>query len=210
MDQPYTKENIEAAMEYVRKLLEGVNALETMFPGRHFTLDGHLVGSVGEVAAAYYYAIELFPPSTECHDGKAGDRNVQIKITQTDNVLIGEAPDYLIVLYLTKTGNIYEVYNGPGAIPWESGGKPDKRGYKHLRVNKLMNLDKGINQDDRISAVHPIEKLTPALKNIRKTNLNTGAKRNLSKRALTDDEKTDIAAVQVLEKYRPAFEELAK
>ena len=207
MNQPYTKENIKAAMGHVRMLLDQVNALETMFPGRHFTLDGHLVGSVGEVAAAYHYGIELFPPSTELHDGYVDDRNVQIKITQTDNVLIGKEPDCLIVLYLARTGKIYEVYNGPGAIPWKTPGKPDKRGYKHLRVNKLMGLDKDIKSEERITAVHPIEKLTPALKNHRITKLNTDTD---SERDLTDDEKIDAAAKRVLEKYSPAFEELAK
>ena len=165
MDQLYTKDNIEAAIRHVRMLLDQVNALEAQFPGRHFTLDGHLVGSVGEAAAAYHYGIELFPPSTELHDGYVGDRNVQIKITQTDNVLMGEEPEYLIVLYLAQTGNIYEVYNGPGSLPWKVPGKPDKRGYKHLRVNKLMSLDGEIKPEDRIAAVHPIEKLTRKLKN---------------------------------------------
>ena len=165
MDQLYTKDNIEAAIRHVRMLLDQVNALEMIFPGRHFTLDGHLVGSVGEVAAAYHYGIELFPPSTQRHDGFVGGRNVQIKITQTDNVLMGEEPEYLIVLYLARAGKIYEVYNGPGIIPWKVPGKPDKRGYKHLRVNKLMSLDGEIKPEDRIAAVHPIEKLTPELKN---------------------------------------------
>ena len=207
MDQPYTKENIEAAMGYVRTLLDQVNALEAMFPDRHFTLDGHLVGSVGEVAAAYHYGIELFPPSTERHDGFVGDRNVQIKITQTENVLIGEEPEYLIVLYLARTGNIYEVYNGPGVIPWKTPGKPDKRGYKHLRINKLMSLDKETRPEDRIAAVHPIERLTPELKNHRTIQAHIDA---ASRHCLTDDEKIDVAAQLVLEKYKPAFEELAK
>ena len=207
MDHPYTKENIEAAMGHVRTLLDQVNALETMFPGRHFTLDGHLVGSVGEVAAAYHYGIELYPPSTELHDGFVSGRNVQIKITQTDNVLIGEEPEYLIVLYLARTGKIYEVYNGPGAIPWKVPGKPDKRGYKHLRVNKLLSLDKEIKPEYRIATVHPIEKLTPELKNHRTTMPNTDA---ASERCLTDDEKIDAATKRMLEKYKPAFEELAK
>ena len=207
MDQPYTKENIEAAMGHVRTLLDQVNALEAMFPGRHFTLDGHLVGSVGEIAASYHYGIKLFPPSTERHDGYICGRNVQIKITQTDNVLIGEKPEYLIVLYLARTGKIYEVYNGPGAIPWKVPGKPDKRGYKLLRVNMLMSLDGEIKPKDRITAVHPIEKLTPELKNHRTTKADTDA---APERCLTDDEKIDAAARRVLEKYRPAFEELAK
>ena len=127
--------------------------------------------------------------------------------SQTENVLIGEKSEYLIVLYLARTGNIYEVYNGPGTIPWKVPGKPDKRGYKHLRVNKLMSLDKEIKPEERITAVNPIEKLTPKLKNHRTTKCNTDTAFG---RCLTDDEKIDAAARHVLEKYRPAFEELAK
>lgn len=32
----------------VRDLYTTVNELESMFPGRHFTPDGHMVGSLGE------------------------------------------------------------------------------------------------------------------------------------------------------------------
>ena len=41
----------------VLELVRIVSELETAFPGRHFTLDGHLVGSIGEVMAAYYYGL---------------------------------------------------------------------------------------------------------------------------------------------------------
>ena len=66
---------------------------------------------------------------------------------------------------------------------------------------------KEIKQEERIAAVHPIEKLTPELKNHRTTKRDTDA---ASGRNLTDDEKIDVTAKRVLEKYRPAFEELAK
>lgn len=66
---------------------------------------------------------------------------------------------------------------------------------------------KEIEPEDRITVVHPIEKLTPELKNHRTTKPNTDA---ASEQCLTDDEKIDAAAKRVLEKYRPAFEELAK
>ena len=66
---------------------------------------------------------------------------------------------------------------------------------------------KEIKPEDRIASVHPIEKLTPALKNQRMTKPDNDA---ASGRNLTDDEKIDAAAKRVLEKYRPAFEELAK
>ena len=118
-------------------------------------------------------------------------------------MLIGQKPEYLIVLYLARAGKIYEVYNGPGVIPWKTPSKPDKRGYKHLRVNKLMSLDGGIKPEERITAVHPIEKLTRELKNVRTTKPDTDA---VSEQCLTDDEKIDAAAKSVLEKHRPAFE----
>ena len=66
---------------------------------------------------------------------------------------------------------------------------------------------KEIKPEERIATVHPIEKLTPELKNHRTTTPNTDA---ASERCLTDDEKIDAAAKRVLEKYRPAFEEMAK
>ena len=66
---------------------------------------------------------------------------------------------------------------------------------------------KEIKPEERIAAVHPIEKLTPELKNHRTTMPSIGT---ASGRCLTDDEKIDVAAKRVLEKYRPAFEELAK
>ena len=66
---------------------------------------------------------------------------------------------------------------------------------------------KDIKPEERIAAVNPIEKLTPELKNHRTTKPNIDMS---SGHCLTDDEKIDVAAQLVLEKYKPAFEELAK
>ena len=52
--------------------------------------------------------------------------------------MINHEPDYLIVLYLNKDGNIYEVYNGTGELPWKSASKKDSHNNRHMRVNKLM------------------------------------------------------------------------
>lgn len=43
----YTQEKMDAVKTQVQKLVEIVAELEAEFPGRHFTLDGHLVGSIG-------------------------------------------------------------------------------------------------------------------------------------------------------------------
>lgn len=164
----YTREKMDLVKRKVQKLIEIVAELETEFPGRHFTLDGHLVGSIGEVMAAYYYGIELYTASTEIHDGEVDGRKVQIKISQQDNIVINQEPDYLIVLYLNKSGNIYEVYNGKGAKPWETAGKKDSHNNRHMMVNKLMELDKTVPDTDRIMQVNYIAKMSAEYKNKRK------------------------------------------
>lgn len=161
----YTDEKMNKIKQQVQRLVEIVAQLEAEFPGRHFTLDGHLVGSIGEVMAAYYYGIELYAASTEIHDGEVDGKKVQIKITQQDNIVINHEPEYLIVLYLNRNGNVYEVYNGPGKIPWESASKRDSHNNKHMRVNKLMELDKAVDECKRITQINYIEKMDVKYKN---------------------------------------------
>ena len=161
----YSQDKMDMVKQQVQKLVGIVKELEAEFPGRHFTLDGHLVGSIGEVMAAYYYGIELYIASTEIHDGEVDGKKVQIKISQQDNIVINHEPDYLIVLYLNKNGSIYEVYNGTGKLPWESASKRDSHNNKHMRVNKLMEMDRTVPDEDRIETIHKIEKLQFEFKN---------------------------------------------
>jgi len=161
----YTKEKMEKIQERVQELIGIVQELEADFPGRHFTLDGHLVGSIGEVMAAYYYGIELYAASVIAHDGEIDGKKVQIKITQQDNIIISHEPKYLIVLYLCKDGRVFEVYNGCGKSAWDIASKPDSHNNRHLVINKLMELDKTVFEKDRIPCIHPIEKMQKEFKN---------------------------------------------
>lgn len=161
----YTQEKMDNIKIQVQKLIDIVRQLEREFPGRHFTLDGHLVGSIGEVMAAYYYGIELYTASAVAHDGEINGKKVQIKISQQDNIVINHEPEYLIVLYLNKSGNVYEVYNGPGKEPWTHAGKKDSHNNRHMMVNKLMELDKAVSAEMRIQPIHKIEKMRREYKN---------------------------------------------
>ena len=163
----YTKEKMDAIKEKIQKLISIVKELETDFPGRHFTLDGHLVGSIGEVMAAYYYGIELYAASAVAHDGEIDGKKVQIKISQQDDIVINHEPEYLIVLYLRKNGDVFEVYNGPGEAPWNSASKRDSHNNRHMRVNKLMELDKQVSDEFRIAVGNVISKMKPEYKNKR-------------------------------------------
>ena len=122
-------------------------------------MDGHLVGSIGEVMAAYYYGVELYTASAVAHDGEVDGKKVQIKISQQDDIVINHEPEYLIVLYLRKNGDVFEVYNGPGEAPWNSASKRDSHNNRHMRVNKLMELDKQVSDEFRIAVVNVISTL---------------------------------------------------
>jgi hypothetical protein len=125
----------------VKRLYQLVSELEAAFPGRPFTPDGHLVGSLGEVLASQYYDLELLPCSTECHDATTRDgKLVQIKATQGKSVALRGQPGHLLVILLKKNGTIDEIYNGPGALAWANCGKPQKNGQSPISVSRLRTL----------------------------------------------------------------------
>ncbi|HEY8165469.1 MAG TPA: hypothetical protein VIF83_07945 [Gemmatimonadaceae bacterium] len=134
-------EATDAIPGVVKRLYDLVNELEKSFPGRPFTPDGHLVGSLGEVLASHYYDLELLPCSTQCHDAQTRDgRLVQVKATQGDRVALRAQPDYLVVLQLKKDRTIIEIYNGPRLLAWEQVGKPQKNGQCPISISRLRRL----------------------------------------------------------------------
>lgn len=143
--------DLERVRSIVRSVYRAVAELEDLYPGRRFTPDGHMVGSLGEVVAAERYCLNLFEPSHPVHDAfDQRARLVQIKTTQGTKVGISEKPDYLIVLHMSRTGEFEEVYNGPGAPMWEAAGKPMKNGQRQISLSKLRKLNSGVKPEDRI------------------------------------------------------------
>jgi hypothetical protein len=139
--------------ELVLELYGIVNQLEELYEGRKFTLDGHLIGSLGEAYAEENYDITLHQPSAQLHDGYTSDgREVQIKATQGSRVSLSAegAPDYLLVLSLDKEGIFAEVYNGPGEEPFNNAGKTQKTGQRQIGLSKLRELNEGVNDLERI------------------------------------------------------------
>ncbi len=133
------------AAEYVPELVCRLYALvgefEALFPGRSFTPDGHLVGSIGEVLAAYRYNLTLNRASSPSHDALAPNgKQVEIKATQGKSVGLRAEPEQLIVLQLDKDGHVTEVFNGPGSLVWSNCGEMQKNGQRVISVSKLRKL----------------------------------------------------------------------
>lgn len=94
--------NTDSIAQKIRELYAITTELESLYPGRKFTIDGHLVGSIGEVLVAERYGLTLLPNSTQTHDAEAKNgRLVQIKATQTKRIAISSEPDFLIAICYT-------------------------------------------------------------------------------------------------------------
>lgn len=142
----------------IRELYRIVGKLEETFreEERHFTIDGHLLGSMGEVYAAKAYGVRLFRSSEKTHDGIAADgRMVQIKTTQRASIGLGSMPDCLIVLHVTESGEFIETYNGPGDTVWNlvKDRKMPKNGQYQISLSKLSMLNTEVKPEDRICPI---------------------------------------------------------
>jgi hypothetical protein len=145
---------MERAVQLLVDLYKIVDELEKLFPGRHFTPDGHMVGSLGEAWAQWIFDVELLPGSAETHDARARDgRLIQIKATQGDGVALYGEPEHLVVLRLHRTGRATVEYNGPGSPPWAAAGKIAKNGQRPISLKRLRLLDKTVQDSDRLATV---------------------------------------------------------
>ena len=148
------KENLP---KLVNDLYEIVRNLEAMFPGRHFTPDGHLVGSLGECLAAYHYGLDLLPASTTGGDALKAGLKIEIKATQAKVVGLRYQPEHLLVLKLDQLGGFEEVYNGPGDIVWkEFDGKPKpSNGQYRIALSRLSVLMEQVPSESRLAMENP-------------------------------------------------------
>jgi len=125
----------------VAQIYRAVESLETRFPGRKFTPDGHLVGSIGEVIAAEYLKLELLPASEPAHDAIDGNgRLVQIKLTSTKGIALNANCERLVVLRFVDQHHAQLVYDGEGNQVWELAGKMQKNGQRRISFHKMKTL----------------------------------------------------------------------
>lgn len=141
-------------LDKIKELYDITNELERTYPGRKFTIDGHLVGSIGEVIVAEHYGLDLLPNSTKTHDARTKDgKMVQIKAPQVKGIAISSEPDYLIVIRLLSDGSWEEIYNGPGKAAWDDAGKMQKNGQRPISLSKLRNLMGSVDIKDKIARI---------------------------------------------------------
>jgi hypothetical protein len=133
----------------LRQLVSATQALQREYPSRRFTLDGRLVGDIGEVLAQREYDLELLPGLQRHYDARGGDgRAIQIKTTMKDALTFpaDHVPDHYLGLKLSEDGTISEVFNGPGRLIAEYLGrrKPPKTNLHSVSLSALRTLQKAV------------------------------------------------------------------
>jgi len=127
----------------IKQLYSTVNELESMFEGRHFTPDGHMVGSIGECLVADAYDLELMTASNKGYDAVSScGKKVEIKATQAKSAAFRSEPEHAIVIKILPDGTFEEVYNGPGKLVWgQFEDKPlPSNGQYQISLKKLKAL----------------------------------------------------------------------
>ena len=110
-----------ALTEGLALVFQGIERLTNAFPHRRFTVDGRLVGDLGEVIAERHYDLLLDEVSQATHDGTTSDgRRVQVKATFGNSLTFKTTPDYFLGFKLYRDGSYEEIFNGPGALIYDA------------------------------------------------------------------------------------------
>lgn len=143
----------------VKQLLSIVESMRAAYPKKRFTLDGRLIGDIGEVLAEEKYDLELFKDIQKHHDAETSDgRLVQIKATMQDYLTfpVDHIPDYFLGIKIHPDGSVTEVFNGPGNIAYQAvqNRKPTKNNLHTVSISTFQGLNKKVKEKDRIPNRH--------------------------------------------------------
>lgn len=127
---------------------------------KNFTLDGKLVGDIGEVLVAEHYGLTLYGDNTHIHDGFVTDseeKQVQIKASFKEYFYftkhIDRKPKYFIAVQINEDGTFEEIYSGTGELLFKKlliHLPTDRKHPYRLSVKKLRELNMSKENVDRI------------------------------------------------------------
>jgi hypothetical protein len=124
----------------VADIYRAVADLEKLYPGRKFTPDGRLVGSIGEVIAAEHFGLTLYGMSKAGHDAFDANGDVQIKLTTGNSLSMFTDCTRLIALRIVSPEQAEIVYDGPGAPALAAAGSMQKNGQRKIALTKLRAI----------------------------------------------------------------------
>ncbi len=143
----------ESITDGLALIFQGIDHLRKAFPNRAFTIDGRLVGDIGEVIAALEYDVILDEISQPGHDACLRDgRLVQVKATFKDQLTFKTCPELYLGFKLHPDGRHEEVFNGPGQVILDRYAHRKGIGATLLSfpVSELRALSSRVRDADRV------------------------------------------------------------
>ena len=153
-------------MEEIKQLLAITQKLKDKYVhlNKQFSLDGKLVGDIGEVLAAEKYGLRLLEENAVIHDAEeiATGRMVQIKSSFKGNSYFpfgnDRIPKYFLSVVISDTGEITELFNGPGQYIYDNYIiKNNLKGYRNsyytLSEGVLKKLNADVDEKNKIKIV---------------------------------------------------------
>ena len=141
----------------VKQLLKITNQLHARYKTKRFTLDGRLVGDLGEVLVELDYELSLHEGLAKHHDGVTTDgrnREVQIKTTMQNALTfpVDHIPELYLGIQLHEDGTYTEIFNGPGEIAAIAvqNRAPTKTNLHSVSLYALKKLNETVVDDDRV------------------------------------------------------------
>lgn len=148
--------------EELYQLFTSIEKLQKKFShhNKKFTLDGKLVGDIGEVLVAEHYGITLYGDNVAVYDGyvtSEANKHVQIKSSFNNYFYfpkdVKNMPDYFIAININRNGTFEEIFNGRGEIIFKHllSHLPTERKYPYrLSLKRLQEINTSNFNTDKI------------------------------------------------------------
>ncbi|MGR8981532.1 MAG: DUF6998 domain-containing protein [Gammaproteobacteria bacterium] len=143
-------EIIEDSLE---KIFSGIRQLKEALPSKEFTIDGRLVGDIGEAIVQRDYDLVLYDGLAKDYDGETPcGKKVQIKATFKDTLTFKKLSDYYIGIKMREDGTYEEIFNGPGRVIADEYGH--RKGFGTVLLSfpnkRLRELSNAVSHEQKI------------------------------------------------------------
>ena len=143
----------EIIQDSLKQIFSGIRQLKKALPSKEFTIDGRLVGDIGEAIVQRDYGITLYDGLAKDYDGETPcGKKVQIKATFKDSLTFRKVSDYYLGIKIHEDGSYEEIFNGPGSVIAAEYGHRKGFGEALLSLpnKKLRELSVTVSSEDRI------------------------------------------------------------
>jgi hypothetical protein len=143
----------EVIEDSLNKIFSGIRQLKEALPSKEFTIDGRLVGDIGEAIVQRDYNLSLYDGLAKDYDGETPcGKKVQIKATFKDSLTFKKVSDYYLGIKIYENGTYEEIFNGPGKVIAEMYKYREGFGVNLLSFpnKKLKELSSSVTNEDKI------------------------------------------------------------